>query len=245
METLGATAEDVPEVSGRNWAKLAFFGRGTTGLSQVAGGPYAGSNYYFNNTSQGGNAEGISTLTGIPVNRLESPYATWHNTNIGPNSWAFETNVWLTSLGAATPYEGGLYHSQISGIRISQSGFSTYRLSVALGNSSSDTGGTSVIISMPNFTGGAWHHLVVQGVKQSAGIYKIYVFVNGVLQNTGGTSIGAGGTWGLWATPSYGPMVGASGGPSANPFRIDNTRMIQGAPFNLAGFTPPTGAWTA
>jgi hypothetical protein len=118
-----------------------------------------------------------------------------------------------------------------------------------MGTDSNDGSGGSYTIAAADLTGGAWKHLVVQAVAQGSGSYTFYVYVNGTLQNAGGTSVTNPSypTTGLYAMATGGAIVGSglvySG--SGLSYRLDNTRLILGAPFSIGGFTAPTSAFTA
>jgi hypothetical protein len=245
MNSTAGGVTNIPDVSSHAWTEAIGASHGSTGLSQVAGGPYADGGNYFYNTGAGTNSEGIATLSGIPG--YASAYATYHNANLNSGSWALECNVWPISPGSYTGRTINLYQSQgTSSIQLqNQSGSTTlWQLLVFLATSSSDSGGSGITIALPNLAPALWQHLVVQAVYQSAGIWKVYAYVNGVAQNPSGTSAGLGGTWGLYSLANYGSYIGSSGGGNQG-FYLDNIRLVSGAPFPITGFTPPTGVWTA
>lgn len=250
--TLASTADKILDNSSRAWGDGTGYGTaGSSALSQVFGGAYSGGGYYFNNDGTDTNSQGIITLTGTYPSTY--PYATYANSVLINADWAFETNIWINNIGS--------YNMQtsirpfgsvgVSGITITQqSGSATaYKLGLAMGTDSNDSSAGGININLPNLTGGAWKHFVVQAVAQGSGTYTIYVYVDGTLQNSGGTTYpnSNGTTTGLWAMAVGGVKVGSqrtySG--SALSYRLDNTRLVLGSPFSIAGFTAPTAAFTA
>jgi len=250
--TLASSANQIVDNSAHTWGDGTGYGsRGTTGLSQVSGGAYSGGGYYYNNANTGTNGEGITTLTGSYPSTY--PYASYANSVLINANWAFETNLWITNLGAynsqtvIVPYTS----TGVSSIQINQqNGSSTaYQVTVTMGTDSNDGSGGSTTIAAADLTGGAWKHLAVQAVALGSGNYTLYVYVNGTLQNAGGTSVSNPSypNTGLYAMATGGAIVGSglvySG--SGLSYRLDNTRLILGAPFGVGGFTAPTSAFTA
>ena len=250
--TLASTADKILDNSSHAWGDGTGYGSlGSSALSQVSGGAYSGGGYYFNNDGTDTNGQGVITLTGSFPSTY--PYATYANSVLINADWAFETNIWINNIGS--------YNMQtsirpfgsvgVSGLNITQqSGSATaYKLGLALGTDSNDSSAGGISINLPNLTGGAWKHFVVQAVAQGSGTYTIYVYVDGTLQNSGGTTYpnSNGTTTGLWAMAVGGAKVGsqATYSGSALSYRLDNTRLVLGAPFGIAGFTAPTSAFTA
>jgi hypothetical protein len=253
--TLAASPDLIAEVSSNAWpAGMTLGSNGTTGLTQPSGGAFSDGGYYFRNAGTGGNGEGVIALAG---NGTASNYATYHNANIPASSWAFETHIYLENKAT---YDSGmvmkLYGSaSVSGITIKQqSGSATaYRMTIDFEASGSSGSGTGPTINLTDLTGGSWKHLVVSADRTSAGNYTFYIFVDGVLQNAGGTaynfiSAGVGATAGLWSSTTFGSRLGKFdfiGSAPRMAYSLDNTRLIIGNPFNTAGFTAPTSAFTA
>ena len=246
--TLAATANLITDISSNTWQATAS--QGTTGLTQPSGGAFNDSGYYFRNAGTGSNGEGITALG-------DSNYATYHNNNIPASSWAFETHIYLENKAT---YDSGMimkpYGSALqSGITIQQqSGSATaYRLDITFEANGGAGSGTGPTFNLADLTGGAWKHLVVSAVRTSAGNYRFYIFVDGVLQNAGGTaynfvSAGIGDTAGLWSDPTNGSRLGKFdfiGSAPRMAYGLDNTRLIIGNPFPTSGFTAPTSAFTA
>jgi hypothetical protein len=250
--TLASSADKILDNSSHAWGDGTGYGSsGSSALSQVSGGAYSGGGYYFYNDGTDTNSQGIITLTGTYPSTY--PYATYANSVLINADWAFETNIWINNIGS--------YNMQtsirpfgsvgVSGLNITQqSGSATaYKLGLALGTDSNDSSAGGININLPNLTGGAWKHFVVQAVAQGSGTYTIYVYVDGTLQNSGGTTYpnSNGTTTGLWAMAVGGAKVGSQNtySGSALSYRLDNTRLVLGSPFSVAGFTAPTAAFTA
>jgi len=250
--TLAATADHIVDNSSHTWGDGSSYGSGGySALSQVSGGAYSDGGYYFNNDGTDRNYQGIQTLTGSYPSTY--PYATYANSVLINASWAFETNIWINNIGSYNQQTSIRPYGSVgvSGITITQQSGSatTYELRLTMSTDSNDSSGGALTISLPNLTGGAWKHFVVQAVAQGSGTYTIYVYVNGTLQNSGGTTYSNtnGTTTGMWAMAVGGAKVGSQNTYSgtALSYRLDNTRLVLGAPFSVAGFTAPTSAFTA
>jgi len=249
--TLASTADKILDNSSHTWGDgTGYSTYGSSALSQVSGGAYSGGGYYFNNDGTDTNGQGIITLGGSFPSTY--PYATYANSVLINADWAFETNIWINNIGSYNlqtriqPYGSvGVTALSIS----QQSGSATaYRIGLALGNDSNDGSAGGAYIDAADLTGGAWKHLVIQALAQGSGSYRFYIYVNGVLQNSTGTLVtGATSTTGLWAMAQGGVKVGAqfTASGTALSYRLDNTRLVLGSPFSVAGFTAPTAAFTA
>ena len=244
--TLAASADLIADVSANAWTKSPG-SRGSTGLTQPSGGAYSDGGYYYRNASTGGNNECLQGL-------YSSTYATYHNNNVPAASWSFETNVYFENkVSFDSGWEAQLVGlSSGVGISVVASSATAYNIKIIL-NSTATTGVyAGPTITCADLTGNAWKHLVVTADRTAPGYYTFYVFVNGVLQNTGGTSYNftgyVGTTAGLWAHSTFGLFIGSTTWQGTNPYiayGLDNTRLILGKPFNLTGFTAPTSAFTA
>jgi len=246
--TLAASADLIIDNSSNGWpAGQARGSGGYSAISQVSGGAYSGGGYYYNNNATTGQSW-IVACAG-------ANYGTYHNTNIAQGSWAYETNIWLTNLSAINNQTSlTLFNGYPSSIVVSPVYDSTtqYTISVSMPISAPPVG-TAMGINLnilPDLTGGAWHHLVIQHVYTSAAVGTFYVFVNGVVQTAGGVSYNQYSNYpglAFWCDSANGAQLAGTRTyvqPGLN-FRLDNTRLIIGAPFPTSGFTPPTSAFTA
>lgn len=244
--TLAATPDNIAEISSHAWpAGDARGSGGYAGLSQPSGGAYSDSGYYFNNdgsTNQG-------WLTALGGNGTVSNYATYHNANVAQASWAFETNVWIYDVGSYNINSGlNLLNLYPGGLTILQQNNSStkYQIGLAFATGPSTGSANNIYVACNDLTGGAWKHVVVQVVRSSVGNGRIYCYVNGVLQNSGGTPYTFGGC-DFYCEPISGAQLGGALNYSAPRlgYRLDNTRLVLGASFPLSGFTAPTSAFTA
>jgi hypothetical protein len=237
MNTLAASPDFVADTSLNAWS-----GGGSGGyasLTQPLGGAYSDGGYYYRNDGTNNNAW-IAAIN-------SSSYATYHNANIAQASWALETNIWLedvvsyninTNITLLNLYNGGITISQQSGSS------TTYRIFVNFATAIDSGSSNGIQAACNNLTGGAWKHLVIQYVRSGAGTGRLYCFVDGVLQNSGGTINSTGSDFWCSSTTAHLGETFTFSAPKLG-FRLDNTRLIQGASFPLTGFTAPTAAFTA
>ena len=216
--------------------------RGATNLSTPTGGPFGGAGrFLFNNLAS--NTAGISTISDF--RGLPSAYGVYHNDRVPTQSWTLESHVQLLS-NASLNRRAGLWVAGTSSIEIRTVTGSTtqYQLTVVFSLNNSAANGTGAAnIPLPAVVSDTWYHLVVTCVLNSPGNFTTFAFINGVLQ--GSANFTTGSTFALFASQTDGAYVGVTPQPASQAFYLDNIRMVTGAPFALAGFTPPTGAFTA
>jgi hypothetical protein len=138
-------------------------------------------------------------------------------------------------------YPGGLTILQQS------SSSTTYRIGISFATGINTGSANTVYVDCANFTGGAWKHLVVQAVRSGVAAGRIYCYINGTLQNSGGTAYSFGGSGDFYCETVSGANFGGVINYSAPKlgYRLDNSRLVMGAPFDTTGFTAPTSAFTA
>ena len=235
--TLAASPDLVAETSSHAWS-----GGGSGGyasLTQPSGGAYSDGGYYYRNDGTNNNAW-IAAIN-------SSSYATYHNANVAQASWALETNIWIenvvsyninTNINLLNLYNGGINISQ------KYNSSTEYRIFVNFADSIDSGSSSGLQVACSNLTGGAWKHLVIQYARTGAGTGKVYCFVNGVVQNSGGTDNPTGADFWCSSTTAHLAETFTFADPKIG-FRLDNTRLVLGNPFPLTGFTAPTGAFTA
>jgi hypothetical protein len=240
--TLAVSPDLVAEISSHAWPAGQSPGSGGyASLSQPSGGAYSGGGYYWRNDGTNDNA----WITALSCTN----YTTYHNTNVAQASWAYETNIWIEDAASYNISTNinliGLY---LGGITIAQqyNSSTAYRIFVNFATGINSGSATGAQVQCNNLTGGGWKHLVVQVARTSSGVGKIYCFVDGILQNSGGTdyNVGAGSDWWCSTNNIYLGNTFSTATPKLG-FRLDNTRLILGNPFSTGGFTAPTSAFTA